>query len=367
MCFPDKITFVPAPLIQNTHRYQLAWGRRGACQSPPWAAGGISVCLWICVCMCVCLRFCVWVCVAADASFKTNKYVGINATLWLMTNDQDCLFDSYQYRKHVWLHEHGPSHLCCAVTMIKSLSALLAIGRKTQWPNGVSIRQSACRRRRSIRSDDNKVEVSDGFVTDMPLEMLPKQKPSRDTVRQRETRRQTKRGRHLSLWVCMWMISTSWLNADCHFSNSEADDRLLALWQHENYKGKEEKVEHAFYGQPGGEVHIWEILCPGIYACMCTRVQMCKNNAWTYALVYLTVHVRFPVCVYVHEHMTENRLVWPWRAWGSRNPEAAGASWQRSAPRQTTHCWGVLQACDAASPGADIWRLSVWQTGRTIQ
>lgn len=30
MCFPDKITRVPAPLIQNTQRYQLARGRQGA-------------------------------------------------------------------------------------------------------------------------------------------------------------------------------------------------------------------------------------------------------------------------------------------------------------------------------------------------
>lgn len=61
MCFPDKITLVPAPLIQNTHRYQLARGRQGAAS----LLNGRQVEL-VSVSECVCVSVC-------RCSFETSK------------------------------------------------------------------------------------------------------------------------------------------------------------------------------------------------------------------------------------------------------------------------------------------------------
>lgn len=61
MCFPDKITLVPAPLIQNTHRYQLARGRQGAAS----LLNGRQVEV-VSVSECVCVSVCRF-------SFETSK------------------------------------------------------------------------------------------------------------------------------------------------------------------------------------------------------------------------------------------------------------------------------------------------------
>lgn len=149
MCFPDKITLVPAPLTQNTHRYQLARGRQWACQPPPQAAGRISLCLWMCVCVCFCDCVCICRC-----SLKTNKKQGKTnkcvqktqtwnrrQTTLSLSDDGKLpelfvLMHSYEYRWHIWLREHAPSHLCwvqCTATTIKSLCALLAKAAHHAW------------------------------------------------------------------------------------------------------------------------------------------------------------------------------------------------------------------------------------------
>lgn len=91
MCFPDKITLVPAPLIQNTHRYQLAQGTQGVCQS----LHGQQVEL-VSVRECVCVSVAVYI--FADAQNKGRKKQNKHATEdkqhsleQMMMNHQDCL------------------------------------------------------------------------------------------------------------------------------------------------------------------------------------------------------------------------------------------------------------------------------------
>ncbi len=103
MCFPDKITLIPAPLIQNTHRYQLARGRQGAAR--PLHGRQVEL---VSVCECVCVS--VAVCIFADAHLKQTKNKGKQTrmqknpeqatedkkpSLWqMMMNHQDCLYVS---------------------------------------------------------------------------------------------------------------------------------------------------------------------------------------------------------------------------------------------------------------------------------
>lgn len=68
MCFPDKITLVPAPLIQNTHRYQLAWGRQDA--ASPLHGRHVEL-VSVCECECECVP--VALCLFADAHMKQTK------------------------------------------------------------------------------------------------------------------------------------------------------------------------------------------------------------------------------------------------------------------------------------------------------
>lgn len=70
------------------------------------------------------------------------------------------------------------------------------------------------------------------------------------------------------------------------------------------------------------------------------------------------------VCVWMHNRDSVSvSLMHP----GLLTPEADHASWQLSAPRRTVHLLRYSTDLQTPSPGADIWRLSVRQTGRTMQ
>lgn len=64
MCFPDKITLVPAPLNQN--RYQLAQGRQGAASRLHGSRWNESLSVNVCPCFCGRVYIC-------RCSFETNK------------------------------------------------------------------------------------------------------------------------------------------------------------------------------------------------------------------------------------------------------------------------------------------------------
>lgn len=140
MCFPDKITLVPAPLIQNTHRYQLAQGTRGVCQPlHGQQVELVSVCEYVCVSVAVYIF--------ADAQNKgckknkTNMQQRINNTCssrwwWIIrTAYMSAHMDSYEYKGHLFQWERSSSStlspVCCYYD--KVLILLPAISRNTQW------------------------------------------------------------------------------------------------------------------------------------------------------------------------------------------------------------------------------------------
>lgn len=92
-----------------------------------------------------------------------------------------------------------------------------------------------------------------------------------------------------------------------------------------------------------------------------------KNNPRTDRMcrpICLCAYTCVSVCLCVCVSMSQS--VRPWCTQGFRNPEAGRVSWKLSCPRRPALCWGIVQACNPSSSGADIWRLSVWQRGRTI-
>ncbi len=147
MCFPDKITLLPAPVTQNTHRYQLACGRQDA--ASPLRGRQVelvSVCEWECVSVALCIF--------DDAHLKQTKAEGKTNSYVKKTNMQQRINNTLSGRWQ-WITRTAWGRLNmyvarpylfspCAATKTNSISAVMAIGRKIQQMNSWSMRHSVC-------------------------------------------------------------------------------------------------------------------------------------------------------------------------------------------------------------------------------
>lgn len=191
MCFPDKITLVPAPLTQNTHRYQLAQGRQRACQPPPRAAGGISLCVCVCFCGCVCICRCSFK-ANKKGKGKTNTFVAKQT--WNRGQIALSLSDN---------GELSELFLCQRLRTVmntdelyESMSMLLLICAESSVLLPWQCPYLPCWRKWPIRPEDKQEEASDWLGTNIPLQTLPKQKRRRNSQAERQRWEKMVKGRH---------------------------------------------------------------------------------------------------------------------------------------------------------------------------